>query len=190
MVIDLRKETEASLSLCVEAAKKYPDDYDKALEFIKSKLKGKAGKREDRETKNGVIEVYTHGEAHNVGVMVEVLCETDFVAKNANFREFAHEVALQIAGMKPKYVSREDISESEIEELKSKWAEDFREQGKPENIIEKIVNNKLEDYYKQYCLLEQEYFKGEGETIGDMLDELKGKLGENIKITRFVRWEI
>ena len=190
LFIKLRKLTGASLTLCREAAEKYPDDEEKALEYIKQKLQARAEKFAGRETKNGIIEVYSHGQMKNIGVMVEVLCQTDFVAKNPEFRKFAHELALQIASMNPLYVSREDIPEDQIESLKANYREELETSGKPAEVIDKIIEGKLEKWYKEVCLLEQEYYRDPEKTISDLLRELSGTLGENIKISRFIRWEI
>ncbi len=190
LFIKLRKLTGASLSLCREAAEKYPDDEAKALEYIKQKLQARAEKFAGRETKNGIIEVYSHGQMKNIGVMVEVLCQTDFVAKNPDFRHFAHELALQIASMNPLYISREDVSEEQVETLKASYREELKDSGKPDQVIDKIIEGKLEKWYKESCLLEQEYYRDPDKTIQDLLRELSGTLGENIKISRFIRWEI
>ncbi len=190
LMVKLRKLTGASLSLCKEAAEKFPNDEEKALEYIKEKLQAKAAKFASKETKNGIIEVYSHGQMKNIGVMVEVLCQTDFVAKNEDFRAFAHEIALQVASMNPMYVSKEDIPEEDLEKMKSRLKQELLEQGKPENVIEKILEGKLNKWFGEVCLLEQEYYRDPEKKIKDMLTELSGKIGENIKISRFIRWEI
>ena len=153
-------------------------------------MQKRAEKFSSRETKNGIIEVYSHGTAKNIGVMVEVLCQTDFVAKNPEFRQFAHEIALQVASMNPMYVSASDIPEEEIAKLKAGWEEELKEQNKPEKVKEQIINGKLNKWLAEVCLLNQEYYRDPEENIGDMLKNLSGKLGENIKITRFERWQI
>ncbi len=190
LLIKLRKETQAPIYLCKEALEKNSNNYEKALEYIQTKLLERADKYQLKETKNGVIEVYSHGQAKNVGVMVEVLCQTDFVARNEEFRKFAHEIALQIAAMRPKYVSIEDIPEKEINKLKSMYEEELKDSGKPKEIITKIIEGKLRKWYESAVLLEQEYFREEGKKIKDLLKEQIAKLGENIKIARFVRWEL
>ncbi len=190
LIVELRKETGASISLCREAAEKHPDNKEQALEYINNQLQKRADKFSTRETKNGIVEVYSHGTAKNIGVMVEVLCQTDFVGRNPEFRKFAHELALQIASMNPLYISPEDVDEKEIEKLKSLWTEELKEQGKPENVIEKILEGKLNKWFAEVCLTEQEYYRDADKKIKDLMKELSGKLGENIKISRFVRWQI
>ncbi|MCC7304338.1 elongation factor Ts [bacterium] len=189
ILLKLRQETKASFGLCKEAADKYPDNYEEAKKYIIELIKERAGKREGRVTQNGIIHAYVHGNS-TLASLVEVLCETDFVARNEELTTFAHEVALQIVATGPKYVSADSIDAKEIEDLKAQWKAELLEEGKPEAAIEKIMEGKLKKYLAENILLDQPYFKDESKTIRDLLEEVTGKLGETIKISRFERWQI
>ncbi len=189
ILVRLRQETKASFGLCKEAAEKYPDNYEEAKKYIIELIKERAGKREGRVTQNGIIHAYVHGNG-TLASMVEVLCETDFVARNEELKSFAHEIALQVVATNPLYVSAEAMSAESLEELKSQWKAELVAEGKPEAAIEKIMEGKLKKYLAENTLLDQPYFKDESKTIRDLLEEVTGKLGENIKISRFERWQI
>ncbi len=189
ILLKLRQETKASFGLCKEAAEKYPDNYEEAKKFIIELIKEQAGKREGRVTQNGVIHAYVHGNGA-LASMVEVLCETDFVARNPDLNAFAHEIALQIVATGPKFISSDSIDEKVIDELKAQWKAELLEEGKPEAAIEKIMEGKLKKYLAENTLLDQPYFKDESKTIRALLDEVTGKFGENIKISRMERWQI
>lgn len=188
-IIKLRKDTKASFGLCREAAEQHPDDYEKAKTYLVELIKERAGKREGRVTQNGLIECYVHGNGQ-IASMVEVLCETDFVARNEELKAFAHELALQVVATSPKYVSGEMIPADEIEELKEEWTIELKEQGKPESAIEKILEGKLKKFFAENCLLDQPFFKDDSKMMRDLLEEVTGKLGENIKVSRIERWQI
>lgn len=189
ILMKLRKETKASFGLCKEAAEKFPESYEDAKKLIIELIKEKAGKREGRVTQNGIIHSYIHGNGA-LASMVEVLCETDFVARNEELLAFAHEVALQIVATNPLFVSVDSIDSKVIDEIKAKWKEELIAEKKPEVAIEKIMEGKLKKYLAENTLLDQPYFKDESKTIRDLLEEITGKLGENIKISRFERWQI
>jgi len=189
ILIKLRKETKASFGLCKEASDKFPSDYEKAKEYIIELIKEQAGKREGRITQNGIIECYVHG-VGSMASMVEVLCETDFVARNAELKEFAHEVALQVVAARPLYVSGEMIPEDELQEQQDAWRDELKDSGKPEKTIEMIIEGKTKKFFSETCLLDQPYFKDDSKTIRDLLEEITGKLGENIKVSRIERWQI
>lgn len=189
ILMRLRQETKASFGLCKEAAEQFPDDYEKAKACIIELIKEKSGKREGRVTQNGIIEAYVHG-VGNLASMVEVLCETDFVAKSADLKAFAHEVALQVVASAPLYVSIDSIDAAAVEEQKKAWRDELVAEGKPEAAIEKILEGKLKKYLAEVCLLDQPYFKDESKTIRDLLQEITGKIGENIKVSRIERWQI
>jgi elongation factor Ts len=161
---------------------------EKAIEILRKKGMAKSEKRADRATANGVIDSYVH--SGKIGVLTEVLCETDFVAKNDDFKNFAHEISLQIAASCPKYVSSDQIPAEELEAEKKIYAAQVKESGKPENIIEKIVEGKLETYFAQVCLLNQPYFRAPKMTVSDLLNEFIAKTGEKIVISRFVRLDL
>lgn len=190
IISKLRKETQASFAICKQAAEKYPDDYEKAKEYVDIKMKEKGAGKTEKATANGIIEVYSHKPNQNIGVMVEVRCQTDFVARNEDFRKFAHEIALQIASMGADYISEDDIPAEVKEATLSHMRDDLDEniKSKPEQVIENIVKGKYKKWLSQVCLLEQEYFRDPNKKVKDLLNEYIGKLGETIKIVRFVRW--
>ena len=164
-------------------------DFEKALAILREKGLKAAEKKAERVAKQGIIETYVHT-GSKVGVMLELNCETDFVAATNDFTELAHNIALQIAAFKPTYVSADDIPAGKLEELKKEFADAARSAGKPENIIEKIATGKLEAYFKQACLLHQPYIRDDKLTIVDLIKVTITKLGENIIVRRFTRFEL
>ncbi|MFW6119285.1 MAG: translation elongation factor Ts [Petrotogales bacterium] len=189
MVKKLRDMTGAGMMDCKKALVETDGDYEEAKEFLRKKGITKAEKVSGRAATEGIIYSYIH---HNnkIGVLVELNCNTDFVANTPEFKELAHKISLQIASMKPRWVKWDDIPEDVIEKEKEIYREQMKETGKPDNIIEKIVDNKIEDFYQTNCLLEHEYVFEKGKTIKDLIVELVAKTGENIEVGRFVRWEI
>jgi elongation factor Ts len=185
----LREETGAGVLDCRKALETYNGDFDKALEFLREKGLAKAAKRADRAVLEGMVELYSHGNGR-VGVMVEVNCETDFVARSERFRKFAHEVALQIAAGCPKWVRVEDIPATVLEEERTKARNMAEAEGKPENIIERIIDGKLEKFYDENCLLRQTYVRDDEITLEDLRNQNIVAVGENIVIRRFARWEL
>lgn len=189
ILLKLRQDTKASFALCKEAAEKFPESYDEAKKFIIELIKERAGKREGRVTQNGILHAYVHNNG-SIASLVEVLCETDFVAKNEELLAFAHEVALQVVATNPLFVSGDAIKQDVVDEMKEQWKAELLEEKKPEAAIEKIMEGKLKKYLAENTLIDQPYFKDESKTIRDLLSEVTGKLGENIKISRFERWQI
>ncbi len=185
----LREETGAGVLDCRKALETYNGDFDKALEYLREKGLAKATKRADREVLEGMLELYTHGNGR-VGVMVEVNCETDFVARSDRFRKFAHEVALQIAAGDPKWVKVEDIPAAVLDDERAKARNLALAEGKPENIIERIIDGKLEKFYNDNCLLRQTYVRDDDITLEDLRNQNIAAVGENIVIRRFARWEV
>jgi elongation factor Ts len=185
----LREETGAGVLDCRKALETYEGDFDKAIEFLREKGLAKVAKRADREVREGMLELYSHGNGR-VGVMVEVNCETDFVARSESFRKFAHEVALQIAAGAPKYIRIEDIPTETLDEERQKARTLALAEGKPEKVIERILEGKLEKYYNDNCLLRQTYVRDDSITLEDLRNQHVAALGENIVIRRFVRWEV
>ncbi len=185
----LREETGAGVLDCRKALETYEGDVEKAIEYLREKGLAKVAKRADREVREGMLELYSHGNGR-VGVMVEVNCETDFVARSASFRKFAHEVALQIAAGAPKYVRVEDIPAEILDEERQKARTLALAEGKPEKVIERILEGKLEKYYNDNCLLRQAYVRDDSITLEDLRNQHVAALGENIVIRRFVRWEV
>jgi elongation factor Ts len=185
----LREETGAGVLDCRKALETYNGDFEKAIEYLREKGLAKAAKRADREVLEGMVELYSHGNGR-VGVMVEVNCETDFVARSESFRKFAHEVALQVAAGAPKYVRVEDIPAEILEQEREKARNLGLAEGKPENVINRIVDGKMEKYYNENCLLRQTYVRDENMTLEDLRNQHIAAIGENIVIRRFARWEV
>ena len=189
MVKELRDSTGAPFIDCKMALEEVAGDLDKALDILKIKGVAKASKKVGRETPEGIVASYIHA-GGKIGVMVEVNCETDFVARNEEFQTFAREVAMQIAASNPKYISKEEIPESELEREKEILKAQVLESGKPENIAEKIVEGKIEKFFEEVCLLNQTYIRNSKVKINDLLQELIAKIGENIKVRRFARFQL
>src|SRR4030066_1140811 len=185
----LREETGAGVLDCRKALESYNGDIEKAIVCLREKGLAKVAKRADREVREGMLELYSHGNGR-VGVMVEVNCETDFVARSESFRKFAHEVALQMAAGAPKYVRVEDIPAVVLDEERQKARTQALADGKPEKVIERILEGKLEKYYNDNCLLRQTYVRDENITLEDLRNQHVAALGENMVIRRFVRWEV
>ena len=186
---ELREETGAGVLDCRKALEEAGGDFDKAVEFLREKGLVVAAKRAEREASDGMLELYSHGNGR-VGVMVEVNCETDFVARSEPFRTFAHELALQIAAGAPLYVSDEDIPEDVLEQERDKARTLGKEEGKPEAVIERIVEGRLEKFKNDVVLLRQNYIRDDEITIQTLLLDQVASIGENIVIRRFVRWEL
>jgi len=189
MIKELREATGAGILDCRTALEATRGNLEAAAALLQEKGLAAAAKRADRETHNGVLDLYSHGEGR-VGVMVEVNCETDFVARTMEFRTFAHEIALQIAAASPRWIRREDVPEGVIDEERRSAQKQAAEEGKPEAIIERIVEGRLEKYYAENCLLDQGYIRDEDRTVAEVLQEMIAKTGENIGIRRFERWSV
>ena len=185
----LREETGAGVLDCRKALETYDGDFEKAVEYLREKGLAKAAKRADREVFEGMLELYSHGNGR-VGVMVEVNCETDFVARSESFRKFAHEVALQIAAGAPKYIRLEDIPADVVEQVREQARSVALAEGKPDKVIERIIEGKLEKFYNENCLMRQTYVRDENITIDDLRNQHIAAIGENIVIRRFTRWEV
>src|SRR5574341_1402452 len=180
----LRKLTGAGIMDCRKALEQAGGDLDKALEFLREKGMATAAKRADRSASEGMLELYSHGNGR-VGVMVEVNCETDFVARSAAFRTFAHEVALQIAAGAPRYIREEDIPAEDLEQERQKARRFALDEGKPENVIERITEGQLAKFKDEAVLLRQPYIRDETLTINKLLLQNIASIGENIIIRRF-----
>ena len=188
LIKKLREATGSGILDVKEALQNSEGDFDKAVDYLRQKGLAKAAKRSDRDASEGVIELYSHGDGR-VGVMVEINCETDFVARSDEFRKFAHEVALQIAAAAPKWVKAEQIPDQVIEHEKEIASTRYKEEGKPDNIIDKILEGMVEKFKAENCLLQQTYIRDENLTIQELLHEKIASIGENIVIRRFERWE-
>jgi elongation factor Ts len=189
LIKQLREKTGAGILDCRKTLVETGGDMEKATVLLREKGLAAAAKRADRVTKEGVIELYTHGKGR-VGVMVEVNCETDFVARTEEFRHFAHEVALQIAANSPKYLDVPGIPEKVLEEEKTVAAAKAKAEGKPDGVIEKIVEGRLAKFYQEVCLLQQPYIRDETITVGDLFKQIVASTRENVVIRRFARWEL
>jgi elongation factor Ts len=189
MVKELRDKTNAGMMDCKKALSETAGDMEKAIDLLRQKGLAVARKRADRATSEGVVETYIHAGA-KLGVMVEVGCETDFVAKNSDFQEFAKNVAMHIAASSPVAIRREEVPEDVLERERNIYRQQALDSGKPENIVEKMIGGKMDKFYGEVCLMEQKYVKNPDLSIQDLLNELIAKLGENISIKRFARFQI
>ncbi len=188
LVKELREKTGAGMMDCKKALSETNGDMDKAVDFLREKGLASVAKKSSRIASEGIVESYIHG--GRIGVLVEVNSETDFVAKNEEFKNFVKDIAMQIAAVAPKYVSREEVPAEEVEHERNVLTEQARGENKPEHIIEKMVEGRLEKFYEEICLLDQDFIKDSDKKIRDILNDLIAKIGENIKIRRFVRFEV
>lgn len=185
----LREETGVSVSECKKALEESKGDFDKAKELLRKKGVEIADKKSSRTAGSGIIDSYIHPNS-GVGVLVELRCETDFVAKSQDFKNLAHEICLQIAAMKPLFLSENDIPEEFLNGEKNIYKEQAANSGKPENILDQIVEGKLKKYKEQVSLLSQVWIKDDSKTIKGLINEYIAKLGENIVLKKFSRFEI
>jgi elongation factor Ts len=189
MVRDLRQATGAGVLEAKKALEENNGDYDKAVDFLRERGLARAAKKADRQASEGVIEVYAHP-GNRVGVLVELNCETDFVARNAQFQTLAHDIALQIAAAQPRYLRPEDVPTGELERELDVLRAQARAEGKPEAVVEKIVSGRITKFYEEMCLLEQPFIKDEKVKVKDLISEAVRTLGENIVLRRFARFEL
>lgn len=189
MIKNLRAATSAPMLDCRKALQEADGDFNKAVDWLREKGMATAAKRADRDASNGVVEMYSHG-GGRVGVMVEVNCETDFVARSEKFRALAHEVALQIAAGAPKYVKAEDIPAAELEHEANIARARAKEEGKPENVLEKIVDGRVEKFKDEVCLMRQTYIRDENLNIEKLVLQNIAAIGESVVVRRFQRWEL
>ena len=188
LIKKLRDATGSGILDVKDALENAEGDFDKAVDYLRQKGLAKAAKRSDRDASEGVVELYSHGDGR-VGVMVEINCETDFVARSEEFRQFAHEVALQIAAAAPKWVKEDQIPDEVIEHEKEIARARYQEEGKPDNIIDRILDGMVEKFKAENCLLLQSYIRDDELTIQELLHEKIATLGENIVIRRYERWD-
>lgn len=188
MVKELREMTSAGMLECKKALEEKDGNLEEAVKYLREKGLAKAAKKSDRVAAEGIVQSYVHG--GRVGVIVEINSETDFVAKNAEFQEFAKDVAMQIAAANPKFVAREEVPTSELEAEQEILRAQALNEGKPANIVDKMVVGRVEKYYKEVCLLEQPFIKNPDITIQTLLNEKIAKIGEKLSIRRFARFEV
>ncbi|WP_027363818.1 translation elongation factor Ts [Desulfotruncus alcoholivorax] len=189
MVKDLRERTGAGMMDCKKALVATNGDMEKAIDFLREKGLAAAAKKSGRITAEGLVESYIHG-GGKIGVLVEVNCETDFVAKTDEFKTLVRDIAMQIAAARPEYVSKEEVPEAVIAKEKDILAAQAANEGKPEKIIQKMVEGRIEKFYKEICLLEQPFIKDSDKTVKQLITEKIATIGENISVRRFVRYEL
>jgi len=189
LVVKLRQMTGAGMMDCRMALEDANGDMEAAADILRKKGMVKAAKRGERETREGVVAIYSHSNK-KLGAMVELLSETDFVARNADFQTLANDLAMHVAAMNPLYLSPEDVPQEVIGKEREIYSEEFAGSGKPKEIVDKIVDNKMGKFYEDTCLLNQRFVKDEDVTVGDLIKQKIGVIGENIRVGRFARFEI
>ena len=189
LVKELRERTGAGMMDCKKALVEVNGDMEKAIDFLREKGLAAAAKKAGRIAAEGLVESYIHA-GGKIGVLLEVNCETDFVAKNDDFRNFVKDLAMHIAAAKPLYLTREEVSQETVEHEKEILRAQALNEGKPANIVDKMVEGRVQKYYKENVLLEQEFVKDPDKTIETLVKEKISTIGENISIRRFVRWEM
>ena len=189
MIKDLRERTAAGMSDCKKALVETDGDMEKAIDYLRKKGLAKAAKKAGREATEGAVVSYIHG-GGRIGVLLEVNCETDFVARNEDFVAFTKDVAMQIAAMNPQFVRKEEVDADVVAREKDVLLAKGKESGKPEQVVAKMVDGQLSKWMKEICLLDQQFVKNPDKTIEQIQQELVAKIGENIKIRRFVRFEL
>ncbi len=188
-VKELRERTGAGMLDCKKALEEANGDLTRAAEVLREKGLSAAANKAGRAATEGTVESYIHA-GGRIGVLVEINCETDFVGKTDQFREFARDIAMQIAAASPKYVRREEVPQEDLEKEKEILKAQALNEGKPEKIVEKMVEGRIGKYYEEYCLMEQSFVKDPDKTISQLLNEKISTIGENISIRRFVRYEL
>lgn len=188
-IAKLRAQTGAGMMDCKNALEEAQGDFEQAVGILRKKGVAKAAKRADKIAAEGKVFGYIHGEG-KIGVLLELNSETDFVAKNEKFLLLGQDIAMHIAAMNPKYLSREDVPAEELERERDVYNEQLKAEGKPEDIMKKIIEGKLNKYYSEFCLLEQAFIKDEDKNVGQLLTSASGEIGEKISLRRFVRYEL
>ncbi len=186
-VKELRAATSAPMLDCKKALEAHNGDFDKAVQWLREKGLSKASKKADRSANEGAVDAYIH-HGNRVGVIVEVNCETDFVARSQEFKDFVHDLLLHIAMANPLYLKQEDVPEDLLDEEKAIYAQQAKEEGKPDDIAEKIAVGRVNKYYQEVCLYEQAFIKDDDLKISDLINDTIAKIGENIVVRRFTRY--
>lgn len=189
LVRELREKTGAGMMDCKKALLESAGDMEKAVDYLRQKGLALASRKESRAAAEGLVGSYIHG-GGRIGVLVELNCETDFVARTPEFQDLLKDVAMQIAAANPRYIRREDVPEDELEREHQIYHQQAIESGKPEKIVGKIVDGKMERFYSEVCLLEQEFIKDPDRQVGDLIKEVVARLGENVQVKRFMRYHI
>ena len=185
----LRQRTGVGMMDCKKALTEANGDMDKAIEILREKGMASAAKKAGRIAAEGIVDSYIHG-GGSVGVLLEVNCETDFVARGDQFKELVHDIALHIAAAKPVYISKEEVSQEEIAKEKEILRQQAINEGKPQNVVEKLVEGRIKKYYEEFCLLEQPFVKDSSKTINQLITEAIAAIGEKITVRRFTRYEM
>lgn len=189
MVKELRERTQAGIMDCKKALQATGGDIDKAITHLREKGLAAAAKKAGRLASDGVVDAYIHM-GGRLGVLIEVNCETDFVAKTDEFRSLVRDLAMQVAAARPRFVRREDVEQGVIDEERAIYAAAARNEGKPEKIIERIVDGRMEKFFKEACLMEQPFIRDQDKTVEELIKEKITTLGENIAVRRFARYEV
>jgi elongation factor Ts len=189
MMKTLRERSQAGMLECKKALTECDGDIEKAMDYLRKKGIASANKREGRETKEGFIATYIHSN-NKLGVMLELGCETDFVAKTEAFQNLGKELCMQVAASNPLYVNIEDVPAQELEREKEIHKEQMKDSGKPANVLEKIIEGKMKKYFSDICLMEQEYIRDPKVVVKDLVKDIMAKTGENVAVTKFVRYKI
>jgi elongation factor Ts len=188
-VKDLREKTGAGMMDCKKALAESGGDLDKAVDYLRQKGLAAATKKASRTASDGAIGAYVHP-GGKIGVLVELNCETDFVARTAEFQNLLKDIAMQIAAANPRYIRSEEIPSEHLEKEREIYRRQAMESGKPEKVVEKIVEGKIDRFYSEICLLEQSFIKNPDQKVADVLTEAVGRLGENIQVKRFSRYQL
>jgi len=189
LVKELREKTGAGFSDCRAALIEAGGDIQKAIEVLRKKGQAAAAKKSQRATSEGLVSCYIHA-GGKIGVLVELNCESDFVARTDDFQRLCHDVAMHVAALDPRFLRREEVTEETLEKEKEIYREQAKSTGKPPAVIEKIISGKMEKFYEENCLYEQHFIKDEGVTIKELVDQAIAKMGENIAIRRFSRFKV
>ena len=189
MVKELRQSTGAGILDCKKALEQHDGDFEKAVEYLREKGLAKAANKTGRATKEGLIEAYVHS-GGRMASMIEVTCETDFVARTAEFKELVHDLAMQVVASRPLYVRPEDIPEEVLEKEKAIYRVQVAEEGKPPQVVDRIIEGKIKKFYEEVCLMNQPCIKDGDKAVEQMVLEMIAKVGENIVVKRFVRFEL
>ncbi|MGH9684805.1 MAG: translation elongation factor Ts [Candidatus Acidiferrales bacterium] len=189
LVKELRDRTGAGFTACREALLESGGNIEQAINVLRKKGQAAAAKKAQRATSEGLVSCYIHA-GGKIGVLVEVNCESDFVARTEDFQKLCHDVAMHIAALDPRFLRREEVTQQVLDREREIYGEQAKQTGKPENVIEKIVNGKMEKFYEENCLYEQHFIKDEGTTVKELIDQAIAKVGENITVRRFSRFKV
>ena len=189
LVKELRERTGAGFAACREALIEAKGDLELATAILRKRGQSAAQKKAQRTTSEGLVASYIHA-GGKIGVLLELNCESDFVARTEDFQKLCHDVAMHIAALDPRFLRREEVTQEILDRKRDNYKEEARASGKPDNIVEKIVSGKMEKFYEENCLYEQHYIKDESVTIGEMITQAIAKLGENVSVRRFVRFKV